>query len=189
MFSEVSVHRDAVPCDYYPWCIGPHCTGPLPCTEPWPPSVSDIWWPRLETFKFVPLRTSLYRPTNRCWHLVAGHWNMYSGRTGSTHPTRMLSCKLMLLKQWTKYSCLASFFNTVSVHFYPDSIGFGNYIETSFADFIVCKMTHSKEVTDMSHFIWMAKIWPLPQNSSSLTHSACQYHIAPALWETIPVSL
>ena len=48
-----SVHR-AVPCDHYPWCIGPHCTDPCPfctgthlCTGFTPRS--DIWWPRQDT--------------------------------------------------------------------------------------------------------------------------------------------
>ena len=57
-----------VPCDHYPWYIGPHCTGP-PDIEPHctgPPS-SAIWWQRLETCSNLftwgsPLHS---------WHLVA----------------------------------------------------------------------------------------------------------------------
>ena len=43
------------PCDHYPWCIGPHCTGLLqpgswsPRTSDMGPSASDIYWPLLQT--------------------------------------------------------------------------------------------------------------------------------------------
>ena len=62
MFSLMSVCPHGVPCDYYPWCIGSHCTGALPLPQDmrhWDPQTSsrhgtwapasDIEWSRLET--------------------------------------------------------------------------------------------------------------------------------------------
>ena len=70
---SLSVHR-AVPCDHYPWYIGPQ--GPrAPSHQPqtcditvqeplWPPA-SDIWWPRLVTC----LNLFTWGPPSQ-WHLV-----------------------------------------------------------------------------------------------------------------------
>ena len=80
MFSQVfvchSVQREGgVSCDRYPWCIGPHCTGPQPQPDPLyrarvlTPTSADIWWPAT-----------------------------HNGRAGSTHPTGMLSCFFFVIK-------------------------------------------------------------------------------------------
>ena len=62
-------------CEHYPWCIGPHCTGP---------PASDFWWPRLETCSNLltwgpPL---VLTSGGYCW------------QAGSTHSSGMLSFKI-----------------------------------------------------------------------------------------------
>ena len=93
-----------VSCDHYPWCIGPHCTGP-PLYKTITTHASDIWWPRLETCSNCspedPLISDIWWP--RCVHLRAhtptppvltsGGWLLtYAGLAGGKHPTRMRSC-------------------------------------------------------------------------------------------------
>ena len=76
------VHRGWVPCDNYPWRIGPHCTA-LPSPKPWPtqtqdfivqgPPASDIWWQSLETC------SNLYNSGHplQSWHLMAIEGHMF----------------------------------------------------------------------------------------------------------------
>ena len=61
-----------------PLNMGPHCTR---TPQALPPSVSDIWWARLETLRTKSL---VLTPT--------GYWRRYGWQAGGTHPTRMLSC-------------------------------------------------------------------------------------------------
>ena len=94
-----SVHGEGVSCDHYPWCFGPHCTGPSisspsPLCQPWPlghgphctgilPSASDIWWP---SWRSIHLRPSTGADI---WWLLK---HTRSARAGGTYPTGMLSC-------------------------------------------------------------------------------------------------
>ena len=56
-FSQTSVCSNkggGVPCDHYPWSIGPHCTASSPRHQTWhlpssPSPATDIWWSSLET--------------------------------------------------------------------------------------------------------------------------------------------
>ena len=88
MFLQVSVILfRGVPCDHYPWYIGPHCTGNPPGPYPmYRAPASDIWWESLKTY------SNLYTsgpPSANIWWLLKHVWLM---KAGGTHPTGMLSC-------------------------------------------------------------------------------------------------
>ena len=97
MFSLLSVCSQGEvggsPCDYYPWCIGPHCTGPQPSLDIRPPSLPDIrppapWDIICETcsnlFAWGPIPSPVLTS--------GGHWSTYGWQASGTHPTGMLSC-------------------------------------------------------------------------------------------------
>ena len=102
VFSHVRLFT-GVPCNYYPWCIGPHCTG-----TPWLVQTCSTWASRYSSH--LPPATHLGPgPIPWCWYLMdtvhwtslykdplvltpGGYWSMYSWQVGSIHPTGMLSC-------------------------------------------------------------------------------------------------
>ena len=59
----VSSDGQGVPCDYYPWCIGPHCAGPLGPTRHWNP------W-RCSCLRHGTLGHTSRGPALCYWHLV-----------------------------------------------------------------------------------------------------------------------
>ena len=100
IFSQVSLclsTRES-PCDHYPGCTGPHCTGPNPWTSDMGPWTSDMvptllvrsgghHWRPVQT---CSLEETLPHPFPTV--LKLGGQSMYSWQAGSTHPTEMLSC-------------------------------------------------------------------------------------------------
>ena len=59
------VCRQGVPCDYYPWCIGPHHTGT-------PPHHTGIPWPKPCTL-LVTSGDQDWRPVQTCLHTEPPH--------------------------------------------------------------------------------------------------------------------
>ena len=92
MFSQVCVclSTGGSPCDHYPWCIGPHCTGssrhetwgppgppttwdqgtPTGFTLALTPLLMTSWWPSLETWISNLLVRPHCRESNPQQHLV-----------------------------------------------------------------------------------------------------------------------
>ena len=90
MFLNTSVCPQRVPCDHYPWCIGPHLIGPtLPSrhvTSGTPPFLLLVTsdghhWKYVQTWTPTP---------TECWYLLVKH--IPSVQTGSMHHTGMPSC-------------------------------------------------------------------------------------------------
>ena len=120
MFSVVSVCSGVGEINHYPWCIGPHCTGPLQhgtrstALRPIPPQIFDL---TVHPFPSPPWPPSRYRTTVQGPLLVTSddhHWrpvqtcslqdtpqtdadiwwlltHIWSAQAGNTHRTRMLS--------------------------------------------------------------------------------------------------
>ena len=70
MFSQMSVCHSVqrVPCDNYPWCIGPHCTPSLQTWDLTPPGLPLQCLVAIteDLFKLIHFRTS----PHQYWHLV-----------------------------------------------------------------------------------------------------------------------
>ena len=94
--------RGGVPCDHYPWCIGPHDTitphAPLQphpkyiqtCST-WTSLYKDTFWSRWRSVQIC----SLVEP--QCKHMVATEAITYGRQADGTHPIGMLSCLLLKL--------------------------------------------------------------------------------------------